>query len=128
MSETDVDMRPATTYFDNVAAGRLSFQRCAECHAAVFYPRVACPSCGGVRLQWEDSAGAGTVYSVTSIPRREKDPVVVCLVDLDEGFRMMSTIAGEGGSQTRIGQRVRMSFDQVGEQARVVFIAEVTSD
>ena len=66
----------------------------------VFQPRVG-PS------EWRVSAGLGTVYSTTTVHRRGEEPRDVSLVDLDEGFRMMTTVRGGA----RIGMRVRVAFD-----------------
>jgi uncharacterized OB-fold protein len=118
-----IDLRPVGTYLANVTAGQLSYQRCAECRSPIFYPRVLCPFCGGVRLGWERSAGLGTVYSVSSIPRRDGDAIVVCLVDVDEGFRMMSNLIGDNAGLIKIGERVQVGFDHVQEPPRVVFTA-----
>jgi uncharacterized OB-fold protein len=121
MLAADAALRPAATYFDNVAAGRLTYQRCAECAAAVFYPRLGCPACGGVRLRWEESAGAGTIYSASSLPQRDGSAIVVCLVDLDEGFRMMSVLVGASAPEIAIGARVQAAFERDSERPRVVF-------
>ena len=118
------DLTPSSTFFRNVAEGHLTFQRCGDCNAAVFYPRVVCPRCGGVTLGWEESAGLGTVYSVSVLPQRDRDPVVVALVDLDEGYRMMSWIVGPGAPQVEIGQRVVARFDVPVESPRVTFTIE----
>ena len=91
----------------------LHFQRCQVCGEAVHYPRVLCPRCGSTRLEWEESRGEGVVYSTTTVFTREGD-YDVSLVDLDEGYRVMSTV--EGG--TSIGARVRGRVDDAG---RLVF-------
>ena len=66
---------------------------------AVFPPR-ALPG-----LQWRESAGAGTVHATTTIRPRGGEPRVVSLVDLDEGFRMMSS------TDAPIGARVQVAFE-----------------
>jgi uncharacterized OB-fold protein len=116
-----VDLAPARTYAERLADGVLAYQRCGSCDAAVFYPRVACPVCGGTDLSWQVSAGQGTVYSTTTIPQRDADPYNVCLVDLDEGFRMMSTVVGVPSGQVRIGQRVQGRVETEGSEPRPVF-------
>jgi hypothetical protein len=115
------DTAPARTYAERLAEGILAYQRCAACESAVFYPRVICPVCGSTDLAWNSSAGLGTVYSVTAVSRRDDVPYTVCLVDLDEGFRMMSTVVGVPADQVRIGQRVRGWVDTTGDEPRPVF-------
>src|SRR5271167_58979 len=122
MTNVDPDLRPSLTYFESVEEGRLRFQRCQDCTAAVFYPRIVCPKCGGVALSWEESAGYGSVYSVSVLPQRDRPPIVVALVDLDEGFRMMSWIVGPGAPEVEIGTRVVARFGVPEDAHRVTFV------
>ncbi|MEV8635630.1 OB-fold domain-containing protein [Streptosporangium sp. NPDC051023] len=101
------------------AEGTVPFQRCDDCRAAVFYPRTLCPACGSTRLSWSRSAGLGTVYSASVLSPRDGLPYPVVLVDLDEGFRMMSTVVGVPADEVRIGTRVRARVEPDGP--RVVF-------
>jgi uncharacterized OB-fold protein len=98
---------PAAGYRAGLEARELRFQRCGGCRLAVFHPRVVCPGCGGGDLVWERSAGLGTVYSTTAFAVRDGDPRNVVLVDLDEGFRMMSRVEGVAAREVAIGLRVR---------------------
>jgi uncharacterized OB-fold protein len=102
---------PATVYRRQLERGVLAYQRCRGCGLAIFFPRVLCPGCGGTRLGWEESAGTGTVYSSTTLHRRGEEPYDVSLVDLDEGFRMMSSVVGTAPGEVRIGMRVRVAID-----------------
>lgn len=70
----------------------LGFQACTDCLAAIFPPRGRCSQCGGDTLVWRASIGRGTVYSSTVISPRDKPPYSIVLVDLDEGYRMMSRV------------------------------------
>ena len=97
------------------APSPLHFQRCASCASAVHPPRPMCPVCGSRELGWEESAGHGTVYSSSDVHTRE-GAHNVALVDLDEGFRVMSTV--ELG--VAVGTRVRGRADEDG---RLVFDA-----
>lgn len=119
-----VDNAPARTYAERLAEGILAYQRCAACGSAIFYPRVICQACGSSDLTWQSCAGLGTVYSVTAISQRNDVPYTVVLVDLDEGFRMMSTVVGVPAEQVRIGQRVRGHVETTGDEPRPVFKLE----
>nr|WP_281497002.1 OB-fold domain-containing protein [Ornithinimicrobium sp. F0845] len=107
-------MSPETapgTVFDRYAAeGVLAYQSCASCRQAVFPPRVLCPSCGSDDLDWLPSGGRGTVYSATVIAPRGKEPYTVALIDLDEGFRMMSTVTTGDDRPVAIDDSVTVSF------------------
>jgi uncharacterized OB-fold protein len=103
---------PAEVYQRYLESGRLAFQRCAGCGAAVFYPRVLCPVCGSPDLAWETSSGRGTVYATTAVYRRESAPYNVVLVDLEEGFRMMSRVDGVPAEEVQIGMRVAFRVER----------------
>jgi uncharacterized OB-fold protein len=116
---------PAVTYRRHLENGKLGYQRCADCSAAVFYPRVLCPDCGSGALEWHESAGWGTVYATTAVYSRNRDPRNVVLVDLDEGFRMMSRVEGVPAEEVAIGTRVSFEMRHGEEDEPVpVFVLE----
>ncbi len=112
---------PAEVYRRYLEGGELGFQRCGNCGAAIFYPRVICPVCGGASFSWETSSGRGTVYATTTVYRRNREPYNVSLVDLEEGFRIMSRIEGLPPEEVKIGIPVRLRVDETGEGPVVVF-------
>jgi uncharacterized OB-fold protein len=95
-----------------------AYQRCEDCRAAIGPRRVLCPVCGSHRLADLRSAGRGVVYSTTTVYARE-ERYNIALVDLDEGFRVMSAVVGVAPDDVRIGMAVRARDD--GE--RIVFDA-----
>jgi uncharacterized OB-fold protein len=113
---------PAGVYRRCLESGWLGFQRCAGCEAAVFYPRVICPFCGGADLTWQTSSGRGVVYATTAVYRREGDPYNVVLVDLEEGFRMMSRVEGVPAEKVEVGARVKLRVDREGDDPVPVFV------
>jgi uncharacterized OB-fold protein len=116
---------PAVTYRRHLENGKLGYQRCADCSATVFYPRVLCPTCGSGALEWRESAGRGTVYATTAVHSRNGEPRNVALVDLDEGFRMMSRVEGVPAEEVEIGARVRFEVREGEEDEPVaVFVRE----
>lgn len=126
MSTQIGDPAPTRTYDAKLRDGVIAYQRCADCAVALFYPRVLCPSCGSSHLDWQEGTGIGTVYSTTAVPRREGDPYVVCLVDLDDGYRMMSTVVDVLAFEVTIGMRVYGSVDHQDGEPRVVFRANAS--
>ena len=101
------DGAPAEVYRRYLQDGELGFQRCDGCGAAVFYPRVLCPVCGSDTLRWRTNSGRGVVYATTAVYRRDAEPYNnVVLVDLEEGFRMMSRVEGMPAEEVGIGLRV----------------------
>jgi uncharacterized OB-fold protein len=108
------DVGPSRRYLETLREGRLVYQRCEQCSAAVFPPRVLCPVCAAEALRWEPSAGAGTVYSASTLTPRDEDPYTVVLVDLDEGFRVMSVVAG---ASAPLGSRVQLTAEPTDDPA-----------
>jgi uncharacterized OB-fold protein len=128
MTSSDLKASPLRTFMHALTGepGRLTYQYCQACSAAVFYPRVLCPGCGGTSLEWRVSNGRGTVYSTTTTYQRGEAPYNVALIDLEEGFRMMSRVEGIAPEEVRIGMAVRCEVRQSGENdaALVVFVPE----
>jgi uncharacterized OB-fold protein len=117
----DPDSAP---YWEGIASGELRYQRCGACDAAIFYPRSICPACGTPDPEWQVSAGNGVVHACSVIhraPPAHKDdvPYVVALVDLAEGFRMMSRIVDCDPAVVAVGQAVRVVYraDSDGQPA-----------
>lgn len=97
--------------------GRLAYP-CTADGTPVWPPRIAAPGTGGP-LTWRDSAGVGTVYAATALHARAAPPRNVALIDLDEGFRIMSTVEGPAGDAVPIGLRVRVAFGLPDEETGV---------
>lgn len=103
--------------------GRFLLQRCGACQRNVYIPREVCPHCGGTTLHWHAPGGLGTVHAVTTVKRKPDDggDLNVCLVELDEGVRMMSRVEGLPPAQVAIGLRVRARVQVDGGRGLVVF-------
>ncbi|ODS66933.1 MAG: hypothetical protein ABS43_30760 [Bordetella sp. SCN 67-23] len=98
---------------------RLSIPRCKACNQHHFYPRELCPHCHSDELEWTDASGRGEIYSYT-IARKPAGPAfaadvpyVVAMIALDEGPRMLTNIITADVDSVRIGDRVRVKFDDV---------------
>jgi len=112
---------PEQHYRDALAANRFEIQQCTGCRRHVFPPRIACPVCGGVTLEWHEASGNGVVHACTVVSRTEEKggPYNVVLVDLDEGVRLMSHVAGYDGWEVPVGLPVRARIEP--DAARLVF-------
>lgn len=115
---------PERQHFDWLESGRFRLQHCMDCKSAIFYPRSLCPHCGSTHLEWRDSVGHGTVYSVTVVRRAPKDggDYNVALVDLAEGVRMMSRIDRCASTAPYIGMTVRAMIEREDDVPIIVFI------
>ncbi|CAM3841481.1 Zn-ribbon domain-containing OB-fold protein [Bordetella tumulicola] len=120
---TSAPLGPEREYFDALASGRIQIQRCRECAQGVFYPRCVCPHCGAAKLDWVEPSGRAVVYATTVVHRKTEQggDYNVCLVDLEEGVRMMAQVVSVPPSQVRIGMPVRARIEGEGETARIVF-------
>ena len=110
-------------YHAELAQGRFLIQRCNDCGQHVFFPRDICPHCGAHDPAWVAPSGLGTVYSVTTIRRKPEagGDYNVCLIDLDEGVRMMSRVEVQPVDAVEVGQRVKARVVQKDGQGLVVF-------
>ncbi|WP_233235030.1 Zn-ribbon domain-containing OB-fold protein [Bordetella sp. LUAb4] len=103
-------------YFEYLSQRDWRVPRCTACATTVFYPRQICPTCSHDQFDWVTPAGLGTIYATTTVRRSDKagGPYDVSLIDMVEGFRMMSRVADAAPGQVRIGDRVQA---YVGEEA-----------
>ena len=99
---------PLATYIAHLKRGQLGYQFSPSCDQVVFYPRVIAPKTGAADLEWRVSNGLGTVHATTVVHPRQGEPYNVCLVDVDEGFRMMSRIEDIQPNRVKIGMRVKV--------------------
>lgn len=104
---------PLVQYRSYLSAGQLAYQYDVTEKRAVFFPRLISPFGGS--LEWRISKGVGTVYASTWVTTRDGDSYSVVLVDLDEGFRMMSNIISTAPERVRIGDRVCVRIVQSKE-------------
>lgn len=103
-------------YWEGISSGELRYPYCLDCGRAFFFPRTVCPNCLSTNLEWRRSRGLGEVYAYT-IVRRAPDaafasrvPYVVALVELEEGFRVMTNIVACSVDQVRVGMKVSLVF------------------
>jgi uncharacterized protein len=105
---------PLATYLAYLDRGQLAYQFSPEADAPVFFPRVICPQTGSANLEWRISAGLGTVHATTVVHPQQGTPYNVALIDVDEGFRLMSRVEDVPPEQVRIGMRVQFRVHRSG--------------
>jgi uncharacterized OB-fold protein len=98
---------PVGVYLEHLEKGELAYQFSPDANAAVFYPRIICPYTGKDNLEWRISKGLGTVHATTAVYPQKGDPYNVVLIDMDEGFRLMSRVEDVPALEVRIGMRVK---------------------
>ena len=108
MADGNAIQPPLKAYEDALGRGEIIYQACGDCGHVAFYPRLVCPECGSTNVEFRPSAGKGEVYTRTVVHSRNRDPYNVVLIDMDEGFRIMSTVEDAPNDDVQIGMRVEL--------------------
>ena len=109
-----------TAYFwEGTASGELRLQRCNVCGSLRHPPGPACPECGALDRGYVPASGRGTVFSYVvhhhpPVPGREL-PIVLVLVDLEEGVRMVGELVDASPEDLAIGIPVTADFRHVDD-------------
>ena len=98
---------PLAIFREHCEKGELAYQVDPDGNV-FFYPRLTAPGSGATDLEWKVSQGLGTVYATTTLFPRGSDPYDVSLIDLDEGYRMMSRVEGIDPLNVKVGMRVKV--------------------
>lgn len=96
-------------YWQAADEGRLLVKRCQSCGQVHHYPRDICPHCLSSDTVWQDAAGTGTVYSLSTMGTGEA-AYTLAFVTLDEGVTVMTNLVDCDPSTVRIGDKVRVVF------------------
>jgi uncharacterized OB-fold protein len=98
---------PLAVFREHCAKGELAYQAGPD-GKAIYYPRIVAPGTGSDKLKWKVSKGLGTVYATTTLFPRNGKPYDVSLIDMDEGFRLMSRVESIEAMDVKIGMRVKV--------------------
>lgn len=124
--QDEIEASPLHIWTEYCRRGELAYQICTDDGVPVFHPRVVSPRSGSRNLEWRVSSGRGAVYAATAVHVKGEPPYNVALVDLDDGFRMLSRVEGVAPENVAIGMRVRVSFrsDTEAQPPYPVFLPE----
>ena len=118
-------------FWDACKRGELTFQRCNDCEGITFIPQPACLHCLSTNMRWEQSAGKGKVYSWTVVWRPQTPafeiPYVIAIIDMDEGYRMMTNVIGIDPAALEVGQRVAVSFHEMSDEITMPYFTPSTT-
>ncbi|MGW6270267.1 bifunctional MaoC family dehydratase N-terminal/OB-fold nucleic acid binding domain-containing protein [Streptomyces sp. NPDC055060] len=118
-------------FWEGVARHQLLIQRCGGCRALRFPWLPGCNACGSLAWDTVEASGEGTVYSYVVMhhpPFPAFDPpYAVGLIELAEGVRMVSNVVGVPSDKVRIGQQVRLEFQQVDKELELPVFRAVES-
>jgi uncharacterized OB-fold protein len=110
---------PEAQFRAYLLAGQFMIQRSRSSGRYTFYPRVAIPDTGETDLEWVPASGRGIVHAIT-VNRGRDASYNIAIVELEEGPRMMSRIAGT--ETVPIGTRVQARIVQDKDGALVEFV------
>ena len=101
-------------HWEGCRVGMLRVQRCRDCGQYVFIPQPLCTRCQSEALEWVTSSGRGTVYSYTVVHRPPRPafavPYVVAVVELEEGWHMLTNLVDCMPAAVRVGLPVEVTF------------------
>ena len=107
---------PLGVYVEHLKKGELAYQVCKDDNKAFFYPRAFAPETGSENLEWRVSKGLGTVYTTTVVYYKGEAPLNVAMIDMDEGYRLMSRVEGIDAMDVKIGMRVKCKINPGDEK------------
>ena len=116
--------RDSQFFWDGTALGELRLQSCNACASLRFPPGPACPDCGALDRGHVVASRRGTVFSYVvhrypPVPGKEL-PIVLVLVELDEGLRMLGELVDVDAADieagvVEIGLPVQVDFNRVDD-------------
>jgi uncharacterized OB-fold protein len=110
--------RFSAPYWDAAREGKLVYQRCAHCGNRPRKPTKTCGACLTDNLEWKGSAGRGSLYSWTVVWRPQHPaftvPYAPAVIEMDEGWWLMTAMIGCRPSELREGMAVAIEFHPAG--------------
>jgi uncharacterized protein len=101
-------------WFDAAEGRRLVIQRCASCKTLRHPPGPCCPECRSFDWDTVEASGRATLYSfvVAHHPRHPAFdyPLLVAVVELEEGTRLITNLVGVEPQDVRIGMPLSLEW------------------
>lgn len=110
--------RDSAYFWEGTRKQELRIQSCNACGVLRHPPGPACPACGAMDRGYVVASGEGKVFSYVihrhpPVPGKEL-PIVIALIDLDEGVRMVGEVPGV--EDLAIGDRLRVDWNVVDDE------------
>jgi uncharacterized OB-fold protein len=107
-------------FWAGTAKRELRVQQCPACQRLRHPPGPFCPSCGHDQSSYVVSSGDGEVFSYVvhhhpPVPGKRL-PVVIALVELEEGVRMLGELLDVSPDEVHIGQPVTVDWSRVDSE------------
>ena len=112
--------RDSEFFWEGTGVGELRIPKCNACGALRFPPGPSCQSCEEFDRGYVVAAGTGTVFSYVvhrhpPVPGKEL-PIVIALIDVDEGVRMVGEVVDVSDEEIEIGMRLRVDFNRIDDE------------
>jgi len=117
--------RPALTqdnsfFFEGARQHKLLIQRCSDCGTLRHPPRPSCAVCRSFDWDTLQASGKGTIFSFVvnhypQVPAFDY-PLVVALVELEEGTRLVANVSGITRETAAIGMAVEAGFEDFDDE------------
>ena len=115
-------------FWEACERGELVVQKCEKCDVLWHPPRPMCPTCHSTDKTTQKLSGRGKLLSWVRQARPAsfgfpKSPVA-CLVELEEGIRLVSNLEGAGTDDITIGMALEVDFAKTsGDKSVPIFRA-----
>ena len=104
-------------FWEGCKKQELLLQRCSDCGFYRFPPSILCPRCMGTNHEWTKASGKARVFSwqITQQPFYPAwdPPYNVAIVELEEGPRMHTNIAGCKNEDIYAGMLLELFFEKI---------------
>jgi len=106
-------------FWEGTKVGELRIQRCPECGTLRHPPGPMCPSCGAEKPDYILASGRGEIFSYVvhhhpAVPGKQL-PIVIALVELDEGVRMLGELVDADPADVDIGKPVEIALTKIDD-------------
>ena len=112
----------SAAFWRGLREGKLLLQHCLDCAHVQYYQQGMCRRCGGERLEHRPASGRGKVHSYSVVyrapgPAFKRDvPYAVLLVELEEGPRMISSLAGGDPESVTFDMPVELVCEKLSDE------------
>ena len=119
-------------WWEQAAEGKLTIQRCATCQTLRHPPRPMCSECRSIEWDFVESSGRGIVASFTVLHHPKFPgydyPLIIVLVDLEEGTRLVAQLLDCDRADVEFGMRVESFMHEDEDGFKIPMFRPVSSD
>lgn len=125
----DVEDPVSKPFWEAAREGRFILPRCTNCNRVHWYPRLMCPHCHSMEIEWILASGRGRIHTFAVQHRAfggwaDEVPFVTAYIDLNEGDRMFTVLRGVDATKPetiKIGAPVQVEFEEANEKTCIPF-------